>query len=321
MNSKTLKLMDDLNATINSVNGEPDMSEISYLVYSAASLVSRRQSSKTAKSTSSNTPIWRRRLDMEILRLRRAISRLQEVRKGSSSIRLLHELLLLLHQLSIPRSEICEVTTNRLKMKLQAKVERARRLEKNRKRLHQNGLFQRDASRFYRELGKQTIQITSPPSESEIVQYWGGILETEVRHNESAFWLRRQTDGETYQTAEQQWPPISDSEVTLCLKRMGNWKSPGPDQVYAFWVKRITCLHGDLTRNYNLLVQDPDAVPDWLSQGTTTLIPKNDKTDQAKCYRPITCLSVFYKTLTSVTKQRITGHLERRNLTAPEQKS
>ena len=115
--------------------------------------------------------------------------------------------------------------------------------------------------------------------------------------------------------------PISDNEVTLCLKRMGNWKSPGTDQVYGFWVKRIICLHSDLTRNYNLLVQDPDSVPDWLSQGITTLIPKNDKTDQAKNYRPVTCLSVFYKTLTSVIKQMIEGHLSQGNLMASEQKS
>ena len=185
---------------------------------------------------------------------------------------------------------------------------------------NKNGLFQLDARRFYRELGKQTIQITSPPSESEIEQYWGDILEFEVYHNKSAFWLRRQIDGEMSQTAEQQWQPISDNEVTMCLKRMGNWKSPGPDQVYGFWVKRIICLHSDLTRNYNLLVQDPDSVPDWLSQGITTLIPKNDKTDQAKNYRPITCLSVFYKTLTSVIKQRIEGHLSQGNLMASVQK-
>ena len=82
----------------------------------------------------------------------------------------------------------------------------------------------------------------------------------------------------------------------------------------------VSCLHSDLTRNYNLLVQDPDSVPDWLSQGITTLIPKNDKIDQAKNYRPITCLSVFYKTLTSVIKQRIEWHLSQGNLMSPEQK-
>ena len=46
----------------------------------------------------------------------------------------------------------------------------------------------------------------------------------------------------------------------------------------------------------------------------------NDKTDQAKNYQPITCLSVFYKTLTSVIRQRIAGHLVQRNHIAPEQK-
>ena len=71
-------------------------------------------------------------------------------------------------------------------MVLKSKVERTSLLEKNPERLRQNGLFQRDVGRFYRELGKQTSQVTSPPSESEIEQYWGGILETEVHHNESA---------------------------------------------------------------------------------------------------------------------------------------
>ena len=85
---------------------------------------------------------------MEILRLRRAISLLLEVRKGLSNIRMLHELRLLLHQLGISCSESCEVTINRLKMELESKVERTRRLEKNRKRFRQNGLFQRDAGRF-----------------------------------------------------------------------------------------------------------------------------------------------------------------------------
>ena len=41
VNSGTLKFRGDLNTIINSLKDEPDMSEISYLVYSAASLVSR----------------------------------------------------------------------------------------------------------------------------------------------------------------------------------------------------------------------------------------------------------------------------------------
>ena len=65
-----------------------------------------------AKSTNSQTQTWRRRLDMEIRVLRRAISLLREVRRGLPISRLLHELQPLRHQLIISRSEICEVTIN-----------------------------------------------------------------------------------------------------------------------------------------------------------------------------------------------------------------
>ena len=41
MNSGTLKLIGELNAIISSLKDEPDMSKIRYLVFSAASLVSK----------------------------------------------------------------------------------------------------------------------------------------------------------------------------------------------------------------------------------------------------------------------------------------
>ena len=43
MNSGTLKRIGDHNTIISSLKEEPDMSEISYLAYSAASLVSKRR--------------------------------------------------------------------------------------------------------------------------------------------------------------------------------------------------------------------------------------------------------------------------------------
>ena len=133
VSSKIQKGIDDVNAIIISLKDEPDMSEISYLVYTADSLVSKRHGSKTAKSANSHTPTWRRRLDMEVTTLRRAISLLQEAYalKGSSSFRLLHELRLLRRRLSIAPSEARDVTINRLKIELQSKREKARRLERD----------------------------------------------------------------------------------------------------------------------------------------------------------------------------------------------
>ena len=118
MNSGTLKCIGDLNTIINTLKDKPDMSEISYLVYSDASLMSKRRGLKTTKSTNSQTPTWIRRLDMKILTPRSAISLLLEVRKGSSGICMLHKLRLLLHRLVTSCSESCEVTINRLKIEL-----------------------------------------------------------------------------------------------------------------------------------------------------------------------------------------------------------
>ena len=56
MKSGTLKLIGDINTIISSLKDEPDMCEISYLVYSAASLLSKRRGLETTKSTNSQTP-------------------------------------------------------------------------------------------------------------------------------------------------------------------------------------------------------------------------------------------------------------------------
>ena len=90
-----------------------------------------------------------------------------------------------------------------------------------------------------------------------------GVVSYKLRYitmSLSAFCLRRQIDGETHRKDKQQWLPISDNEVTSLLKSMGNCKSPGPEKVCCFCVKRITYRHTDLTRNYNLMVQNPNSV-------------------------------------------------------------
>ena len=46
--------------------------------------------------------------------------------------------------------------------------------------------------RFYRELGKKTIQIEKPPDIGEVKKFWQNILEQEVKHNEDAQWIKDQ---------------------------------------------------------------------------------------------------------------------------------
>jgi hypothetical protein len=55
-------------------------------------------------------------------------------------------------------------------------------------------------------------------------------------------------------------------------------------------------------------------MPDWLTTGITYLLPKSGDTKEPNNYRPITCLSTVYKTLTEIIARRISLHLEQHNL-------
>ena len=53
-------------------------------------------------------------------------------------------------------------------------------------------MFREHANRFYRELGKKTIQFEKPPNIGEVKMFWQNILEQEVKHNEDAQWIKDQ---------------------------------------------------------------------------------------------------------------------------------
>jgi hypothetical protein len=50
--------------------------------------------------------------------------------------------------------------------------------------------------------------------------------------------------------------------------------------------------------------------PDWLIIGVTYLVPKSGDSKEVRNYRPITCLTTMYKTLTGIMAKRISTHLE-----------
>ena len=55
------------------------------------------------------------------------------------------------------------------------------------------------------------------------------------------------------------------------IRKMANWKAPGPDGVRGFWFKRFPSLHASLTVALGLCL-DSGEVPDWLVKGRTVLI-------------------------------------------------
>ena len=86
----------------------------------------------------------------------------------------------------------------------------------------------------------------------------------------------------------QEWSDIDITETTAAINKTTNWKAPDVDDITNFWIKNLLSVHEDLERAHNNVIKNPDKCPDWLTQGTTYLLPKSDEAKKPKNYRPIT---------------------------------
>nr|XP_018896013.1 PREDICTED: uncharacterized protein LOC109029817 [Bemisia tabaci] len=118
---------------------------------------------------------------------------------------------------------------------------------------------------------------------------------------------------------------ISEADVEGALKKMLNWKAPGPDKLQNFWLKSFKSAHQQLARCFGRcfgkILQCPEELPAFLTTGITFLIPKTKRySDDPAKYRPITCLPTVYKLLASIISEKIYKHLEQNKLLDEEQK-
>jgi len=116
-----------------------------------------------------------------------------------------------------------------------------------------------------------------------------------------------------------EWSPVCEEDVAEALRTTLNWKAPGRDQIVNIWLKQLTATHKHIAALFNKLIEE-DQIPEWLTAGATFLIPKNEKTDNPKNYRPVTCLPTIHKLLTSIMSRRMQKYMEDENLIPEKQK-
>jgi hypothetical protein len=89
--------------------------------------------------------------------------------------------------------------------------------------------------------------------------------------------------------------PITTEQVSRLIAKTLNWKAPGPEGIYNFWIKRFTATHSYLAHYFNQFTEDAEKIPDFLVRGITYLLPKSQDYEDPSKYRPITCLCTIYK--------------------------
>ena len=149
--------------------------------------------------------------------------------------------------------------------------------------------------------------------------FWRGIYENNQDHNEAANWIP-EVQEQIGNVPKMDDRIITDVEFQREIRRMKNFKSPGPDQITNFWLKNLTALHPMYLAAFNRILTGEEDAPPWLSEGLTTLLPKSAETHLPNKYRPICCLPTTYKLLTAIISERIYRHLSQNELLSEQQK-
>ena len=174
-----------------------DLTMINQMQYTAALLITNKitpPKSTTNRKPRGAPPAWQQRLQKQIDQLRGDISIITEYTNGNTTNKVRRKLKTILKKHKIIGDEQLTAFKEDLKQALQAKVQRIRRYTKRGEQYKQNKMFREDSKRFYRELGKKTIQIEEPPDIGEVKKFWQNILEQEVKYNEDAQWIKDQEE-------------------------------------------------------------------------------------------------------------------------------
>ena len=273
----------------------------------------------SGKSKKAQKPWWQRRLEGKIKEWRRDLGRVEEIRrkgKVGEAVRAALE-----RRYELTEKGTLAVSTL-LKGKIQSASTKIRQHVEKVLRLRQNNLFRNNQSQLYKELNgtkNGNSGTTETPNATESREFWSKIWSVKKEHNRDAVWLDA-ARGAFEHGGRQDDVVLSVDDVQMGIRKMANWKAPGPDGVRGFWFKKFDNLFG-VIRDALQKCLDDGSVPEWMVKGRTVLIQKDpSKGTAVGNYRPIACLPMMWKLLTGVFAEKVYDHLLSNDLLPDEQK-
>ena len=239
---------------------ELDMNDVNTMLYACAKTVESKlgvKPKKKRKPDKNKKPKWKINIEKEIETMRGEMSILSEIernkdpktRKARNVIRKYK----ITNVIDIPSIK------EELKQKIQVKAQRERRFDKRNKFYRQNKIFQTDAKKFYREIGKNQVMVKETPPKGSIENFWKGIWGEKKACNMSASWIGNMEKGNE-KVKEQEWQNITVLELQAALTKSLKWKSPGIDKVPNFRLNALSSSHFKFTKLLNEIMQKPGKI-------------------------------------------------------------
>ena len=202
--------------------------------------------------------------------------------------------------------------------RIKAKTAKINRYQQRVSHFQQNRFFRNNEGQFYKQTdGSEEREKIVIPYSQEAKTFWTDIWDQEVEHNKDTTWLREIKDTTCLREIKkningknkQARVHILQEKLKKILKKIPNWKAPGPDGFQGFWLKNFTSLQKNLVWYLNACLEGE--APRWMTKGRTVLIQKDkSKESEASNYCPITCLYLTWKLLTRIIAHKIYGFIE-----------
>ena len=157
------------------------------LVKYGALVITQLLGIKEIRNKKKEEPFWKRRIESKINALHKDVSLTERcktgmLRKESQSTRLDH--------LYRVKRKGYKRAAEELKQRIKAKAATLRRYKNRVNQYRQNRLFQSNQSKFYQEWDGKSHEQNIMPDKEKTREFWSGICEKNVKHNESADWIQ-----------------------------------------------------------------------------------------------------------------------------------
>ena len=260
---------------------ELDINDVNTMLYACAKAVESNlgvKSQKKRKPGKNKKPKWKINIEKQIETISGEMSILGEIERNKDpktrKVRKVIRMYKIRSAIDIPSIK------EELKQKIQVKAQREGRFEKRNKFYRQNKIFQTDAKKLYREIGKNQVMVKEAPPKDSIEKFWKGIWGKKKACNMSASRIGNM-ENENEKVKEQEWEIITVLELKATLTKSQKWKSPGIDKVPNFWLNALSSSHVLFTSLLNEIMQNPEKTPEWMCQRTTYLFAKTSDTKKS----------------------------------------
>ena len=283
-----------------------NITELIELIYAGAKLVCENIGIPSKSPKKQQKPWWKIRLESQIKKNTKTSPNDKKERRWNK------------REEGTGNVEKITVQLKEINQKVLAKEGRLKRYWQRVKQYRQNRTFQNNERKFYQQLGGSDTKTYQQPDAKETERFWTKIWQPK-KHSENAEWINNITR-ELEGLEEGLKMEIHVDLLKTTLKRISNWKAPGHDGIHGFCFKKFTSIHGRLALEMNRWFQDAQ-VPEWMTKEKTTLIQKDPSKGTApNNYRPITCLPMMWKILTTQIREKIYYSLTSHGLFPDKQK-